>query len=196
MTTRDRILDAAAEVIGRLGLAKTTTREIARVAGFAEATIYKNFRDKEDLVTRVQLERMPSFFRLVQGLPGRVGQGTVLGNLTEFTEAALEHYRQTFPMAASLFAEPRLLAAQREALRKVNGGPHLANDGLAAYLRAEQEQGRIGPEAQPDAAAALLIGACFQRAFLDHFAGVDVAPAGPGAADLARAAVEGFGLAS
>jgi AcrR family transcriptional regulator len=184
VTTRDRILDAAAEVIDRLGLARATTKEIARAAGLSEGSLYKHFRDKEELFTQVQLERMPAFFEYVRGLPDRAGEATVRTNITTFARAALDHYRQTFPIAASLFADPRLLAAQRDALRRVNGGPHIANASLAAYLRAEQQRGRVRAEANPDAAAALLVGACFQLAFLDHYAELADAPQ-PSADDLA-----------
>ncbi|MGP4020071.1 hypothetical protein [Saccharopolyspora sp. 5N708] len=76
---------------------------------------------------------------------------------------------ETFPIAASLFSEPNLLAAHRNALRDRHLGPHVARDALAAYLAAEQRAGAINPEADPAAAAALLLGACLQNAFFHHF---------------------------
>jgi hypothetical protein len=39
------------------------------------------------------------------------------------------------------------------------------------YLRAEQDLGRVRPEADAAAIADLLLGACFQQAFLNHFQG-------------------------
>ena len=48
-------------------------------------------------------------------------------------------------------------------------GPHKANEALAAYLEAERRLGRVGAEIDPGATAALLLGACFQRAFFRHF---------------------------
>ncbi|MFF4604841.1 TetR/AcrR family transcriptional regulator C-terminal domain-containing protein [Streptomyces sp. NPDC001339] len=48
-------------------------------------------------------------------------------------------------------------------------GPQYATRHLAAYLEAEQVLGRITAEVDPHAAALLLIGACFHRAFLDLF---------------------------
>jgi hypothetical protein len=73
-------------------------------------------------------------------------------------------------MAASLFSEPLLLAAHRDALRTRNAGPAHVGTAVAAYLAAEQRLGRIRPDAEPPAAAALLLGACLQHAFLGHFA--------------------------
>ena len=48
---RQRILDAAAEVIGRRGFARTSVRDIAARAGVADGTIYNYFRDKDDLLS-------------------------------------------------------------------------------------------------------------------------------------------------
>lgn len=174
MTTRDRILDAAADVMSRLGLARATTKEIARAAGFSEATLYKHFQDKEELFLSVLAERLPSLIATLKQLDERVGQDTVRANLEQVARAAGAFFQESFPMAASLFAEPTLLAAQREAIHRRGGGPHRANEALASYLRAEQQLGRIRSDANVEAAASLLLGACLDRAFLATFVGEDV----------------------
>jgi hypothetical protein len=48
-------------------------------------------------------------------------------------------------------------------------GPHLPLKRVADYLRAERKLGRIKAETDVEAAAALLLGACFQQAFLATF---------------------------
>ena len=48
--TRERILVAAREVIGRKGKRGATTREIADVAGVNEATLFRHFGTKEALL--------------------------------------------------------------------------------------------------------------------------------------------------
>ncbi len=48
--TRERILVAAREVIGRKGKRGATTREIAEVAGVNEATLFRHFGTKESLL--------------------------------------------------------------------------------------------------------------------------------------------------
>jgi len=80
--------------------------------------------------------------------------------------AALDFYHDSFLMLASTFSEPSLLARHREALGRRNVGPHRAIDGLASYLRKEQELGRVAADANPEASSALLLGACFQHVFL------------------------------
>jgi AcrR family transcriptional regulator len=170
VSTRDRMLDAAAHVMRTRGLANATTKEIAKEAGFSEAALYKHFRDKTDLFLAVLSERIPSPLTSVLGkLDQRVGQGTVEETLDEVALAAIAFYRHGFPMAASLFAEPKLLAAYRETLRARGAGPQHVSRALAGYLAAEQKNGRIREDADLDAAAALLIGACLQHAFLAHF---------------------------
>jgi hypothetical protein len=74
-------------------------------------------------------------------------------------------------MAASLFAEPALLAKHQKQLRPENLGPQRANEALAAYIRGEQRAGRVGRAVDPDAFAALVLGAVFQRAFFRRYLG-------------------------
>ncbi|MFB4281951.1 TetR/AcrR family transcriptional regulator [Nonomuraea sp. MTCD27] len=168
--TRDLIIDAAAQVMAERGLAHATTRQIAQAAGFTEAALYKHFTNKADLLVAVMRERSPGFASLAQALNGRAGTGTLAANLTAVARAAISFYGEGFPMLASMFADPATLTAHKEELRQQGAGPHKANEFVAAYLRAEQDLGRIRREADVTAAAGLLLGACFQYAFLGHMA--------------------------
>ncbi|WP_433325073.1 TetR/AcrR family transcriptional regulator [Spirillospora sp. CA-294931] len=174
MSARERILDAAAEVMRTRGAAKATTKEIARAAEYSEALLYKHFRDKEELILCVLRERMPAPQEQV-----RPGEGSVAGNLTGIARRALGYYARTFPMMASMAARPDLMAASRESMRKYGTGPQEPVVQLGAYLRAERELGRVRAEADTDAAAALLMGACFQQGFLRYYAEGAEAPDPP-----------------
>ena len=178
MGTREKIVEAAERVMRERGLARSTTKEIAREAGFSEGTLYKHFEGKEDLFLSVLAERLPSFVALAKELPGRAGRGAVRETLEEVARTALAFYMEGMPISASVFSEPALLARHGEELRRRGGGPHRANGALAAYLRAEQGLGRVRADADPEAAAAMLLGACFQRAFLRHFLAEDAEPGG------------------
>lgn len=164
MDTREKILAAAGQVIGELGLAGATTREIARAAGYSEATLYKHFADKEELFLTVLGARMRAFVELARGLPQRAGTGTVRDTLTELCVAAIEAYRRTMPLAGGMFAQPRLLSRMQRNKRGA-AGPQHAVTLLAAYLRAERELGRVRAGVDPDAVAELLLGACLQDGF-------------------------------
>jgi AcrR family transcriptional regulator len=169
--TRERILDASAQVMSTRGLAAATTKEIARAAGFSEAALYKHFRDKEDLFLTVLSERLPPLISLLDDLPERVGKGAVATTLEDVARAAVAFYDRSTPIAASLFADPGLLARHRERMGEAGRGPQLAYELLAGYLRGEQRLGRLSRSAKPAVAAGLLLGGCFQRAFLRSFLG-------------------------
>jgi AcrR family transcriptional regulator len=178
--TRERIVEAAERVMRERGLARSTTKEIARAAGYSEGTLYKHFESKEDLFLSVLAERLPSFLALTEELGARVGRGTVRGTLEEVASKALAFYGQIVPMAASIFSEPGLLARHREGVHKRGTGPRMVNEALAAYLDAEKRLGRVREDADPEAAAAMLLGACYQRAFFRSFLGEDMPAEGEG----------------
>ncbi|MFE7548522.1 TetR/AcrR family transcriptional regulator [Streptomyces gardneri] len=163
--TRVRIVDAARDLMRTAGLARTTTKEIAKAAGCSEAALYKYFASKEELFLTVLDERLPRLGGLLSALAADPGSRTVEENLTEIARQAALFYEESFPMAASLYAEPQLKARHEEGMRRLGVGPHKPVEGLTAYLRTEQRLGRVGAEADPRAAAALLLGACVQRAF-------------------------------
>ncbi|MBP2365301.1 TetR/AcrR family transcriptional regulator [Pseudonocardia parietis] len=188
MDTRDRIVAAAAEVMRDRGLARATTKEIAKAAGYSEATLYKHFRDKTDLFLAVLGERGPTGLApVLLRLPDQVGKKPVEDVLHEVAQAAAEFYEQGFPMAASLFSEPSLLAAHRAALRARGAGPQFVGRALRDYLAAEQANGRVSEGVDPAAAGSLLLGACLERAFIGHF--LDPAEHRPGVEEFAGSVV-------
>ncbi|MFL6054238.1 MAG: hypothetical protein ACJ72W_15155 [Actinoallomurus sp.] len=66
-------------------------------------------------------------------------------------------------MFGSLLGDPQSTAAERPSLRKYGAGPEQPVRRFADYLRTERDLGRIAADADPDAAAALLAGACFHQ---------------------------------
>lgn len=203
--TRERILDAAEERMRTIGLARATTKEIARAAGCSEAALYKHFAGKEEIFVHVLKERLPPLSPLLDELTagtdagsragGGAGARTVEQNLTEVARRAARFYERSFPIAASLFAEPKLLRRHDEAMRSLGTGPHKPVEAVAAYLRAEREAGRVRAGADPEAAAALLLGACSQRALLLNIGGGAEAaqPLEDFAADIVRTLLAGIG---
>ena len=194
--TRAQLVDAAERVLRAKGLARATTKEIAREAGYAEGTLYLHFADKLDLVRAVHEKLLPAFVEVVRHLPERAGTGTVQGNLTELAHGALRLYRDLMPLGSSLFADPELLRRFRALLAERGGGPHRAWEPVVAYLEAEQALGRVAPEADPAAATLLLLGACQQLVFVELMSGPETLPFGDRpdpAAELVATLLAGLG---
>ncbi|MCY0917661.1 MULTISPECIES: TetR/AcrR family transcriptional regulator [unclassified Streptomyces] len=172
--TPERLLDAAETLMRTTGLANATTKAIAREAGCSEAALYKYFANKEELFVRVLMERRPNAAALMAALTTDPGKQSVEDRLADIARHASLFYADAMPMAASLFADPALLVRHREGVREIGAGPHVVLDALTDHLVRERDRGRLRPDADPGAAAALLLGACFQRAFFLHFSGADV----------------------
>ncbi|MGW0708740.1 TetR/AcrR family transcriptional regulator [Streptomyces sp. NPDC002643] len=189
---RVRILDAAHELMLTVGLARTTTKEIARAAACSEAALYKHFDSKEDLFIRVLTERLPRLNPLLRALTDEPGGGTLEENLTGIARQAALFYEQSFPIAASLYAETQLKRRHDDAMRGLGMGPHVPIESLDAYLRAERARGRVAEDADTFAAASLLLGACAQRAFAYDAAEDARPPVDEFAARLARTLLTGL----
>jgi AcrR family transcriptional regulator len=170
-STRDRILDAAADVMTRLGLAKATTKEIARAAGCSEALLYKHFREKEEIFLGVLKHRLPSLTTTLAALPDQAGTGSVRDRLVEVVDVGVRFYEGGLAIGSSMLGDPQLVRRHREWLVARGVGPQQANRMLADYLRAEQAAGRVAAGADADAVAAMLLGACYQRAFFVRLMG-------------------------
>ncbi|MHA6759988.1 TetR/AcrR family transcriptional regulator [Streptacidiphilus sp. PAMC 29251] len=190
--TRERILDAGSQLMRTIGLIRATTKEIARAADCSEAALYKHFSSKEELFVAVLQERLPPLGPTLLKLIENPGDRGTEQCLTEIAALATLFYQASAPIAASLFADPALLRRHVSELRRLGAGPHQPLYALARYLRLERQQGRIRRDTDPDAAAALLLGACFQRALLAPFLDGSPEPLDSFAASLARTLTRGL----
>jgi AcrR family transcriptional regulator len=164
MSAREAILDAAASIMREQGIARATTKEIARRAGYSEAALYKHFTDKQELFLAVLGERGPRI-----AAPGEPGEGDVQEHLARLVAALIAFYEHSFPIAASIFSERQLLAAWRTQLTQRGVGPHVPRTAITDYLAAEQRLGRVAASADIEAAGTLLCGAALWEAFLASF---------------------------
>src|ERR1700738_3473180 len=73
--TRTRILEAAEQVVRERGLARATTKEIARAASLSEAALYKHYQGKSELVLAMVTSRPGGFHQDVAALRAGVGRG-------------------------------------------------------------------------------------------------------------------------
>ena len=85
-------------------------------------------------------ERLPPLRPLLSSLAAEPGRHSLEENLTEIARQAALFYEQSFPIAASLYAETELKRRHDDAVRQMGAGPHVPIQGLDTYLRAEQER--------------------------------------------------------
>ena len=169
--TRQKILDAAEKLILLRGLARVTTKEIARAIGLTEGALYRYFDHKEEIFFALMAKHLPAFYETFQA--HRAGTGMSGENLVAIAQAALRYYDQIVPMGASFLADTELLAQFRATIRPLGLGPQNVFESVAAYIEEEQQLGRIRQEISALTLAILLLGPCFQWVFNRHFLGAD-----------------------
>jgi len=174
MRTRQYILEATERMLQTKGLARLTNKEIAEAAGCAEGTLYNHFETKEALILAAIEENQPEFFTVVG--EDRIGERSIEENVQEIARAAIRYYQKLLPLTMTLFADMDLLAHFRLWLQEHQRGPLGLYEIVARYVAAEQRLGRLKPEIEPFAFAALLLGPCHQYAFIQHFQGLNPFP--------------------
>jgi AcrR family transcriptional regulator len=163
---RDRIIAAAMAVIAERGIAAATTKEIARVAGVSEGSLYNHFANKTALIGATMSELAGGLRAAMMALLDRVGEGTVEENLAAVAEAAIDFYRRILPVNGPVLGDPEVLAQIRRDTPEAGVGPLRGHEALTAYFAAEQKAGRVASPARPVFLASALMGACHQYAFL------------------------------
>ena len=153
---RQNIINATAGLLQTKGLARLTTREIARKAKVAEGLIYHHFKDKAELIHEVVEQRMHDVKNVLQSLPLQVGLRTLSENLEEVLSVVYRSHYEIVPIVCSVFADHQLRARMREIMKEREVGPQHAIDGLAVYLAAEQRLGRMAETVIPQVAAKCL----------------------------------------
>jgi AcrR family transcriptional regulator len=169
--TREKILDAAERLIQLKGLARVTTKEIARETGLSEGALYRHFDHKEEIFFAIMMKYMPAYMDVLQ--THQPGTATVRENLIAIALGTINYYERIVPMGASFLGDTELLAQLRKAIRQTNGGPQNVNERVANYISEEQQLERLEKGVAAPSIADLLLGACFQRVFVNQFLGYD-----------------------
>ena len=166
---KEKLIAATERLLSSRGLGCVTTRDIARAAKVAEGALYHHFGDKAELILSVVLHQLGDFPDVLQGLPLQVGQNTVEKNLARVLESAFAFHFRMAPLVCSLFADQELLARVRKMMNERSMGPARSTSVISAYLRAEQQLGRVANAAEPETVAGLMLAASFNTAMCDHF---------------------------
>jgi len=159
-TTRERLIDAAADVIAEEGYDRAGVQEIARRAGLTNGAIYANFRDRSELLAEA----------IGSGLERLLGQmdeaephlaGATAGQVIELVGRTLALHT---PDRSRTLVSEALAAARRdpdvgERVRQLLGTLETRVAGTVAEARAD---GDVADDVEPEAlarfAVALAIG--------------------------------------
>ena len=166
---KEKLIAATERLLSSQGLGCVTTRDIARAAKVAEGALYHHFGDKAELILSVVLHQLGDFPDVLQSLPLQVGQNAVEKNLDRVLASAFAFHYRIAPLVCSLFADQELLGRVRSMMRERSMGPARTTSVIAAYLRAEQQLGRVTPAAVPETVADLMLAVSFNTALRDHF---------------------------
>jgi AcrR family transcriptional regulator len=167
---REHLIATAAGLIARRGTAGLTVREIAREARVADGVLYNHFTDKEELLALAVHAHVRATDAALGAPSATAGSGTVEANLTAYIDRGLALHAAILPTFAGLVGQPGVLARLDTLPNPSAGGQGLRED-LANYLRAEQRLGRLAGDADVDAAATMLIGACHELILPHLFSG-------------------------
>ena len=128
-STRQRILAATAEVLGRNGMTKLSLSEVALQAGVSRPTLYRWFASKRDLLDGFVVWERQFYERAVAeataGLPANKKLDAALRVIVE--------YQQSYPGLRMIDIEPaqvikplsRVIPLMRERLERLAPGPVL-----------------------------------------------------------------------
>jgi AcrR family transcriptional regulator len=168
---RQNIIDATERLLQTHGLARLTTRSIAREAKVAEGLIYHHFKDKAELIFEVVQTRVRETKNIMQNLPLEVGKSTLLKNLEGVLLSVYHAHYEITPIINSIFADQKLRDRLQEIVKERNMGPQYAIEGLDVYLAAEQRLGRLSDAVNTGVLAKCLWMISIQSAMLDRWMG-------------------------
>jgi AcrR family transcriptional regulator len=152
---REQLYAAADRVLARDGATGLTSRAVTAEAGVATGVLHRHFRDLDDFLTSFVASRLQAISDDAAALPGRAGHGSITGNLTE---AAVAVFGEGAQALMSLVAAKPELGAALEHDADDTGGLGDIERHFAAYLDAEKNAGRIGPDADTETLAFTLLG--------------------------------------
>ncbi|MFD7716320.1 TetR family transcriptional regulator [Streptomyces sp. NPDC059814] len=153
---RERLFAAAERVLAREGPGALTSRAITGEAGCAKGVLHAHFAGLDEFVADLVLDRFAHTARQAEALPGRVGEGTVAGNLRDVALALLDSGGPT--IAGLAMTRPAASLRLRRALEAGAPGFASVQESITGYLDAEQRMGRLATGTDTAAVALAVVG--------------------------------------
>jgi AcrR family transcriptional regulator len=168
---REAIVAATLELIEEQGLGGLTTKEVAVRAGASEASVYYHFKDKVGLVQAVIEEGLEPLREIDASMFALIAERPLDEGLDRIAAALERFFTRVMPVFAAIQTNAELRRAFGERMAAQGLGPHRGVAALSAYLADQRERGRVDTDADTEAAAIMLMGACFLRVFNRHMLG-------------------------
>ncbi len=146
--TRQRIMEAATRLFGRVGYARATTRAIAAEAGVNEVTLFRHFGSKKGLLLACAENFVASGFAATfeQHLTGDYA-----GDILAMARAQAADMAERFDLVRLLLCDASEVPEIREIVLSTSGQNQTL---IADYFRRQIERGVVRSEFDPDALAA------------------------------------------
>lgn len=176
LNRRADILRAAEKLMHSRGLSGVTTRQISREVGCSEGALYVHFNGRLELLLAMLDEGLPDMLVPLQTLQDSVGYSSPQKNLVQALDGIFKFHQRIVSETAGLFAEPELLDAYRNSLKRQGKGPHLSMKVLENYIHSEKQLKRIASHVDAKLAATLMMSCSFFRAFVERFFGKSMQP--------------------
>jgi AcrR family transcriptional regulator len=154
---RVSLIEHARRLVAREGPAKLTMRSLAAEAGCALGLPYKAFSDRADLMVELVHASFGDVRRAGDELLGRVGRGSVAGNLAWFADWLLDS--PGVALAQHVLSDEALAESVVAHFHATGEGPTQLESLLSDYLAGEQRAGRVAPEVDARAFGFVLAGA-------------------------------------
>jgi AcrR family transcriptional regulator len=167
--TSDRIIDAATCVFAREGIAGATTREIARLAKVNEVTLFRHFKNKNELLQQVVLKSRKDYESVFEDAPIET-EDDVRRTVAAHVAIHLQKLRAKEEFVRTFYGEwkrhpdlcRRILVESAKPVRRK----------FIDYLKAAQKKGLIWDDIDvttaADALTGMLVAGILRRPFTDR----------------------------
>ncbi|WP_242296522.1 MULTISPECIES: TetR/AcrR family transcriptional regulator [unclassified Bacillus cereus group] len=140
LTAREKVMEAATLLFGEKGYTATTIREVAEKAGVSELTIFRNFKNKENLFRESIILRTTPV-ALLEEIEEQF-TGDLQKDLTKVAETYIQTNLPKLNYIWAALIESRQNSEMKTLLHELNS--HLVNH-LEKYLKQLGEAGHISP---------------------------------------------------
>lgn len=163
---REAIVAATLALLREQGISNLTTRAVAARAGVSEASVFYHFGDRAGLLSAAFKSGLEPL-AYIATLPVAEGEEPLDRDvvLQRVGRALEDFFDQVLPVLVAAQADTELRDALAEYLRENDLGSHRGVEKISAYLRHEQESGRLDAELDVEAVAVMLIGSALLQTF-------------------------------